>query len=67
MNLSEALIGAPNTLLMNIHELSDCSGAVREGDIASQQLLPRRIPAFSYNYTQKWVVRTTLAHGLGHS
>lgn len=44
-----------------------CSGALREGDSASQQLLLRWIPAFSYNYTQRWAVRTTPTHGLGHS
>lgn len=63
MSLSEAVISAPNAWLMDIHK----PGAAREGDSASQQLVLSRIPAFSYNYTQRWVVRTTLTHGLGHS
>ena len=49
-------ITAPNTLLMNMYMLSDCSQTIKEDCSASQQLLPSWIPAFIYNYTQKWVV-----------
>lgn len=56
MNLSEPLITTLNTLLMNMHMLSDCSRTVKQDYSASQQPVPSRIPSFIYKYTQRWAV-----------
>lgn len=56
MKLSEPLITAPNTLLMNMHMPSACSRTIKQDYSASQQLLLSQIPAFIYNYTQRSAV-----------
>lgn len=65
MNLFEPLLTSPITLFMNMQMLSDCSQTIKQEYSASQQLLTSRIPAFIYNYSQRWVVSEWLSHLLG--